>query len=157
MSVTLALDDEIDISRGDVLAIGDMQIANRFEAEMVWMDERPLDPSRVYAVKHMTRTTAAEIDRPLALNQIGPVVVSASRPLVFDPYVQNCASGSFIVIDPATNFTSGAGVITTAVHDAGPRMARPGVAERLAQLARAAASDHEAAEAIRHALEEIFT
>jgi sulfate adenylyltransferase subunit 1 (EFTu-like GTPase family) len=157
MSVTLVLDDELDISRGDVLAVGDVDIAPRFQAEMVWMDERPLDPSRAYVLKHMTRTTAAEIDRPLALNQIGPVVVTASRPLMFDPYVQNRASGSFIVIDPATNFTSGAGMITAGIREAGPKMAQPGVAERLAQIARTAGSDDEAIEAIRHALEEILT
>jgi sulfate adenylyltransferase subunit 1 len=157
MSVTLLLDDEIDISRGDILAIGDMQVANRFEAEMVWMDERPLDPSRMYVIKHMTRTTTAEIDRDMALNHIASVVVGASRPLVFDPYAQNRATGSFIVIDPATNFTSGAGMITAAVRDSGPKVARPGVAERLAQLARTAGSEQEAADAIRHALEEMFS
>jgi len=157
MSVTLVLDDEIDISRGDVLAMGEVQKTNRFEAEMVWMDERPLDPSRVYVVKHLTRTTAAEIDRELALNQIGSVVVTASRPLVFDPYSQNRASGSFIVIDPATNFTSGAGMITGAVHDGGTRVTHSGAAERLAALARSAGSDEEAIAAIRHALEEILT
>ncbi len=66
MSVTLVLEDEIDISRGDVLTTGSpVTMAPRFEAHMVWMDERPLDPSRAYVLKHMTRTTAAEVDRPL--------------------------------------------------------------------------------------------
>ena len=85
MSVTLVLDDEIDISRGDLLAAGDVHVGMQFEAQMVWMDERPLDPARVYVMKHMTRTTAAEVNRPLALNQIGSVVVTASRPVIFDP------------------------------------------------------------------------
>ena len=157
MSVTLVLDDELDISRGDVLAVGDVQIAARFEAQMVWMDERPLEPSRVYVLKHMTRSTAAEIDRPLALNQISPVVVTASRPLMFDAYADNRFTGSFIVIDPATNFTSGAGMIGVPVRDAGPAVAHAGMAERLAQMARAARSDQEAVEAMRRLLEEILT
>ena len=58
MSVTLTLDDEIDISRGDLLAAGDVEVevGQRFEAEVVWMDERPLDPARVYLLKQTTRT-----------------------------------------------------------------------------------------------------
>jgi sulfate adenylyltransferase large subunit len=156
MSVTLALDHELDISRGDLLAVGDVHQATRVEAQMVWMDERPLDPARVYVLKHMTRSTAAEIDRPLELNQIGPVVVTASRPLVFDPYAENRFTGCFIIIDPATNFTSGAGMIDRAVREGGHATARSGVAERLAQIARSAGSDFEAIEAVRQALEEIL-
>ena len=156
MSVTLVLDDELDISRGDLIAVGDVQQAARFEAQMVWMDERPLDPSRVYALKHMTRTTAAEIDRPLELNQIGSVVVTASKPLVFDPYVDNRFTGCFIVIDPATNFTSGAGMMGAPVQQNGHTLAGASAAERLAQIARAAGSDREAIEAVRNALEEML-
>jgi len=157
MSVTLVLDDEIDISRGELLAAGEVQHSSRFEAQMVWMDERPLDPSRVYVMKHMTRTTAAEIDRPLELNQIGSVVVTASRSVMFDPYGENRFTGCFIIIDPATNFTSGAGMMGLPVREAGGIAASPSVAERLAQIARAAGSDREAAEAVRQALEEILT
>ena len=62
MSVTLTLDDEIDISRGDVLAVGELEVGQRFEADVVWMDERPLDPARVYLLKHTTRTVTAEVD-----------------------------------------------------------------------------------------------
>jgi sulfate adenylyltransferase large subunit len=157
MSVTLVLDDEIDISRGDLLATGDVHAASQFEAQMVWMDERPLDPARVYVMKHMTRSTAAEIDRPLELNQIGSVVVSASRPVMFDPYVDNRFTGSFVIIDPATNFTSGAGMMGLPVRDPGAGTALPGIAERLAHMARAAGSDREAAEALRRALEELLS
>jgi sulfate adenylyltransferase subunit 1 len=156
MSVTLALDHELDISRGDLIAIGDVQQATRVEAQMVWMDERPLDPSRVYVLKHMTRSTAAEIDRPLELNQIGQVVVTASRPLVFDPYEENRFTGCFIIIDPATNFTSGAGMIDKAVREGGQTTTRSGAAERLAQIARSAGSDREAIDAVRQALEEML-
>jgi sulfate adenylyltransferase large subunit len=157
MSVTLVLDDEIDISRGDLIAIGDAEVSTQFEAEMVWMDERPLAPGRVYVMKHMTRMTAAELDRPLELNQIGPVVVTASKPVAFDPYVDNRFTGSFIVIDPATNFTSGAGMIVAPVRKADGSKVQVSAAERLAQLARAAGSEAEAIEAVRQALEEILT
>jgi sulfate adenylyltransferase large subunit len=156
MSVTLVLDDEIDISRGDLLAVGDVHAATRVEAQVVWMDERPLDPSRVYVLKHMTRTTAAEIDRPLTLNQVGHVVVTASRPMVFDPYAVNRFTGSFILIDPATNFTSGAGMIVGALREMSTALTSAGVAERLAQIARGAASDREAVDAVRRVLEEVL-
>ena len=157
MSVTLVLDDEIDISRGDLLAIGDVQTATSVEAQMVWMDERALDPSRVYVMKHMTRSTAAEVDRALELNQIGSVVVTASRPVTFDPYVSNRFTGCFILIDPATNFTSGAGMIGRPIGEGSVRAAGAGAARRLAEIARAAASDREAVDAVRQALEEILT
>ena len=76
MSVTLALDDEIDISRGDILTTEPPTVGTAFEAEVVWMDERPLDPSRLYLVKHGTRTVTAEIGHGLVLNQIGTVTAS---------------------------------------------------------------------------------
>ncbi len=164
MSVTLTLEDEIDVSRGDVIvseaglkASVQPFIEKRFEAEMVWMDERPLDPARVYLLKQGTRIVSAEVSRGLVLNQIGTVTITATRPLVFDRYGDNRATGSFILIDPATNFTAGAGMITSAVHEhAAAVSARPSAAERLARVARAAASDDEAVEAIRLALEEIL-
>jgi bifunctional enzyme CysN/CysC len=101
--------------------------------------------------------TAAELDRPLELNQIGPVVVTASKPVAFDPYVDNRFTGSFIVIDPATNFTSGAGMIVAPVRKTDGSKVQVTAAERLAQLARAAGSEAEAIEAVRQALEEILT
>ena len=70
------------------------------------MDERPLDPGRVYLLKHNTRVATAEVDRGLALNEIGTLTVTASQPLVFDPYTDNRTTGSFVLIDPATNFTA---------------------------------------------------
>ena len=156
MSVTLVLDDELDISRGDLIAMGEVNVATRFEAQIVWMDERPLDPSRVYVMKHMTRTTPAEVDKPLELNQIGSVVVSASRPVVFDPYADNRFTGCFILVDPATNFTSGAGMIGAPVREARHASSQSGAAQRLAQLARMARTDDEAIDAVRRALEEIL-
>ena len=159
MSATLTLDDEIDISRGDTIVAGDPPVAGqRFEADVVWMDERPLDPKRVYLLKHSTRWTTVEISHPLVLNQIGTVQLSTARPLVFDPYTQNRGTGSFILVDPATHFTCGAGMITEAIREAGTVHTAPlSFAERLAQLARRAASDEEAAEAVRNALEEMLT
>jgi sulfate adenylyltransferase large subunit len=156
MSVTIVLDDEVDVSRGDVLARGPVQMASRIEADVVWMDERALDPSRMYLLKHNGRTTAAEVDHGLALNEIGQLIVTTARPLLFDPYAQNRETGSFILIDPATNFTAGAGMIVRSVHEAVARGPRPAAAERLAVAARAAASETEAVEAVRRLLEEVL-
>ncbi len=156
MSVTLVLEDELDVSRGDVLANGHVHVGKRFEAEIVWMDERPLDPARVYLAKHTTRMVSAEVDHGLVLNQIGTATVTTARPLIFDRYADNRATGSFILIDPATNFTAGAGMIVDPVHERDGATAAPSAAERLARLARAAASDAEATEAVRRALEDIL-
>jgi sulfate adenylyltransferase large subunit len=157
MSVTFVLGDDIDISRGDVLAGGPVQVGNRFETQVVWMDERPLDPARVYLLKHAARTVTAEVDRSLELNQIGPVTVTTSRALAFDGYDENRTTGSFILIDAATHFTAGAGMITAAAREGTGPTAHPGVAERLAHMARLASSDTDAIEAVRKALEEILT
>jgi sulfate adenylyltransferase subunit 1 (EFTu-like GTPase family) len=75
---------------------------------------------------------------------------------VFDRYTDNRSTGSFILIDPSTNFTAGAGMITNAVHERSATVTRPSAAERLAQIARSAATDAEAVEAIRLALEDIL-
>jgi sulfate adenylyltransferase subunit 1 len=181
MSVTIALDDEIDISRGDLLALPQGEegrgkgkglsqetgnrlqeeppvVGQRFEAEVVWMDERPLDSARIYVLKHTTRTVTAEVSHALLLNQIGTVTVSTARPLVFDAYQTNRVTGSFILIDPATQFTAGAGMIVAAAREgavSGPR-APVSAAERLALAARHAGSDAEAIEAVRKALEEML-
>jgi sulfate adenylyltransferase large subunit len=158
MSVTLTLDDEIDISRGDLLAVDRPHVGQRFDAEVVWMDERPLDPARLYLLKHTSRTVTAEVNHALLLNQIGTVTVSAARSLVFDPYESNRATGSFILIDPATQFTAGAGMIIGPGRDgtAHPGHAPVSAAERLALAARHASSDAEAIEAVRKALEELL-
>jgi sulfate adenylyltransferase large subunit len=172
-SVTITLDDEIDISRGDTLtafdsaqaapsasrgAIEPAFVGQKFEAELVWMDERPLDPGRLYLLKHSTRMVTAELSHALVLNQIGTVQVSTARPLVFDRYAENRGTGSFVLIDPATQFTCGAGMITEPIRHAPTVHTAPlTFAERLAHLARRAASDEDAAEAVRKALEEMLT
>jgi sulfate adenylyltransferase large subunit len=157
MSVTLTLEDEIDISRGDVLTSGpEPRIGRRFEANVVWMDERPLDPARVYMMKQGTRSVTAEVNRPLALNQIETVAVAASRPIVFDPYRDIRSTGSFILIDPGTNFTAGAGMIVDALRDDHASRYQPTAAERLARLARSASSHDDAVAAVQRALEELL-
>jgi sulfate adenylyltransferase subunit 1 (EFTu-like GTPase family) len=83
--------------------------------------------------------------------------VSTARPIVFDRYAENRGTGSFILIDPATHFTCGAGMITDPVREVGHHHTAPlTFAERLAHLARRASSDEEAAEAVRKALEEML-
>ena len=158
MSVTLTLDEEIDTSRGDVFTFDPPFVGQKFEAEVVWMDERPLDPGRVYLLKQGTRTVTAEVNHPLLLNQIGRVEVATARPIVFDRYADNRGTGSFVLIDPATQFTCGAGMITEPVRGTAAAIAAPmTAAERIARLARHAPSDADAIEAVRQALEEMLT
>jgi sulfate adenylyltransferase large subunit len=157
MSVTLTLEDEIDISRGDLLATTPPQIGRRVSANLVWMDERPLDPRRVYLLKHASRVVTAELNATLGLNDIGLVNVSASRALVFDPYDENRGTGSFVVIDPSTNATAGAGMIVERLEDTPLEARGQDAAERLTRAARTAATEPEAVEAVRRVLEEILT
>jgi sulfate adenylyltransferase large subunit len=129
MSVTVCLEDEIDISRGDMLVspARPPHAARRFEAAVVWMSEAPLTHGRPYILKHTTRQVRASVrairhrvdldtleNQPsgeLRLNDIGAVEVETHLPLFFDPYKENRAAGSFILIDPLTNETAGAGMI----------------------------------------------
>lgn len=156
MSVALTLADEIDISRGDLIAVGSVDVAQTFRADVVWMDERPMDPSRVYTLKHSTRTVTAEVDHALVLNQIGSVTVTTARPILFDRYADNRGTGGFILIDPKTNFTAGAGMIVESLARHAAAAARPSAAERIARLAREATSEAEAVDAVRRALEELL-
>jgi sulfate adenylyltransferase large subunit len=167
MSVTLVLDDEIDISRGDVITGSGVasagretetppHVGRRFSADVVWMDERPLDPARLYLLKHAARTVTVEANRPLALNQIETVTLSTSRPLVFDRYRDIRATGSFILIDPTTNFTAGAGMIIDGIRDDQTAEYRPNAAERLVDIARSAASHADAVAGVQRALEELL-
>jgi sulfate adenylyltransferase large subunit len=134
MSVTLVLEDELDISRGDLIASPKKvpEAARQFDADVVWMSEQPLDPSTTYLLKHTTQTVAAEVKavrhrinmatlgsesaERLELNDIGALRVETSRPIHFDPYAYDRATGSFILIDPASNSTVAAGMITAAVR-----------------------------------------
>ncbi len=114
LSVTLTLEDEIDISRGDMLSAGaEPKSARSIEATVVWFDGTPLDPSREYLLKHTTQTTRARVatDSVLNMNDIGEARITLAQPLFFDAYKSNRMTGSFILIDRDTNATSGAGMI----------------------------------------------
>ena len=150
LSVTVCLEDEVDVSRGDMLVHPQHEphIARRIDARVVWMSERPLDVSREYLVKHTTRqlrarvlgiryridtgTMAKEPQTELRLNDIGAIVVETRRPLYFDAYRRNRITGSFILIDPISNETVAACMITG--REPRPEVTRP-----------AEASDHEGA------------
>lgn len=128
-SVTLTLEDEIDISRGDMLVHPDNLplIGRTFEAMLVWMDEEDMDVNKQFFIKQTTNTSRVRIDGirykvdvntmsqskvdKLKLNEIGRAVFTTNRPLYFDPYVKNKSCGAFILIDPITNNTSAVGMI----------------------------------------------
>ncbi len=115
LSVTLTLEDEIDISRGDMLSSGtEPQSARSLEATVVWFDGAPLEPSKEYLLKHTTQTVRALVatDSILKMNDIGPARITLAQPLFFDGYKSNRTTGSFILIDRETNATAAAGMIT---------------------------------------------
>ena len=129
MSVTLKLEDEIDLSRGDMLVQQDSPsyVARRFEATVVWMHAQPLAVGRNYLIKQTSRHVRGKITKiihrvdiqslepeqaeQVEMNDIAAVKVETSSPLFFDSYRQNRTTGSFIIIDPLTNATLGAGMI----------------------------------------------
>lgn len=131
-SVTLTLEDEIDLSRGEMLVHPDNLpiVGHRFRAMMVWMDEHPLDPAKSFYLKHTTHTTRAHVTAihhrveinagetveadGIKLNEIAQVSLTADSPLIYDPYRGNRQTGAFILIDPVTNFTSAVGMIVGA-------------------------------------------
>ena len=128
-AVTLTLEDEIDVSRGDMLVHPNNVplLATRFDAMLVWLAEEPLRPGTSYVVKHTTNRTPGVVTDVryrmnvntlhreeadgLALNEIGRCTFALDKPLAFDPYTKNRACGSFIVIDRLTNNTVGAGMM----------------------------------------------
>ena len=129
LCVTLTLEDEIDISRGEMLVHPDnLPISDRnFEAMLVWMDEEEMDVNKSFYIKQTTHTTRARVDSirykvdvntmehssvdKLQLNEIGRVVFTTGKELFFDPYARNKQTGAFILIDPITNNTSAVGMI----------------------------------------------
>jgi sulfate adenylyltransferase subunit 1 len=157
MSVTIVLEDELDISRGDMIVDGHINMGRRFKADVVWMDERPLEPNRLYVLKHSSGTVTAQLDTRLLLNDISNVTIETSRALIFDKYKDQRGTGAFIIIEPTTNFTAGAGMINTDALADNTADSHPGVAERLTHLARSAGSEGEAIEAVRRALEDLLT
>ena len=163
MSVTVRLEEEIDVSRGDMLVHVDNvpDVARSFEAMLVWMSERPLDAAKSYLLKHTTQTVRAEVaavlghtdletleERPaegLSLNDIGRVRVETHRALFVDPYERNRRTGAFILVDSLTNNTVAAGMIVASdagkVVRTGERLLRTQVspAERRERLGQSGA------------------
>lgn len=128
-SVTIVLEDEIDLSRGEMLvkAGDEPNVGHNFKAMMVWMDVEVMDRGKSFFLKHTTNTTRAHVRRveykvnvntmersaaeALSLNEIGLVDISTTSPLIYDAYSDNRATGAFILIDPISNFTSAVGMI----------------------------------------------
>ncbi len=135
MSVTLQLEDEIDLSRGDMLVSPENgpRVSKRFRAMVVWLHETPLEVGRAYLVKHTARQTkirALQIHHrvnvntleqeeatQLSMNDIASVEFETHVPLFLDPYARNRATGSFILIDAISNATVGAGMIQEDLPD----------------------------------------
>ncbi len=133
MAVTLTLEDEIDVSRGDLIVKSDDQpeIGNQFKAKIVWMTEQPLRPGKQYYIKLASKSVSGSISKlhhrinintldeveadNLQLNEIGLCDVAVNAPVAFDAYSLSKGTGSFIIIDRLTNITVGAGMIVSGV------------------------------------------
>jgi bifunctional enzyme CysN/CysC len=133
-SVTLCLADEVDCSRGDVIAAADAppQVADQFQATLVWMADDALQPGRAYWLKLGAQTVSATVQPPkhlvdintlaelsaktLELNDIGVAEIYTDRGIVFEPYADSHDFGGFILIDKATNATVGAGMLSFALR-----------------------------------------
>jgi bifunctional enzyme CysN/CysC len=132
-SVTIRLADDVDVSRGNMLADPERPpiVARELEARVCWMSDRPLEPKAKLVVKHTTRSVRAVVDElasvtdvhdladvpfpeRLELNDIGVVRLRLSEPLAVDPYAENRETGAFILIDEASNDTVGAGTVLSA-------------------------------------------
>ena len=135
-SVTLTLADEVDCSRGDVIAAADAppQVADQFKATIVWMDQSDLLPGRAYWLKLGTQTVSVTVREPeyaidvntlahvsartLKLNDIGVAEIAADRGIVFEPYAESHDLGGFILIDKVSNATVAAGMLHHALRRA---------------------------------------
>ena len=135
MAITLTLEDEIDVSRGDMIARSDdlPLVSNRFDAKIVWMTEEPMTIGKQYYLKLGNKSVNGSISKihhridvntmeqsaaeQLQLNEIGHCDVTVNAPVAFDPYRLCKGSGAFIIIDRLTNVTVGAGMIIGAVDD----------------------------------------
>ncbi len=133
-SITLTLTDEVDVSRGDVIAAASAPpaVADQFEAHIIWMDDQEMLPGRPYLLKVGARTVSATLAQPkfkvnvntleqvaartLELNEIGVCNINLDRPIPFDPYVENRNMGGFILIDRFTNSTVAAGLLHFALR-----------------------------------------
>jgi bifunctional enzyme CysN/CysC len=157
MAVTFTLEDEIDISRGDLIIGNETRpatVANKFRAHIVWMHEKALMPGRQYTLKLATRSVSGSISMihhridvntlehhdasELKLNEIGNCTVSVNAPIVFDPYKTSKGTGSFIIIDRLTNGTVGAGMILGTTEE--ETLSPVSVEERAARFSQQAAA-----------------
>ncbi len=130
LSLTLRLEDDLDVARGELIAgVGDQPVVTReFDADICWLDSEPLRVGGRYAIKHTSRTATAVIETlidrvdvetlereaapsELGLNDIGRVTLRASAALAIDPYARNRRTGSFVLIDESSDATVGAGMI----------------------------------------------
>ena len=152
-SITLTLADEIDISRGDVICMPDKpaQVAQQFEANLVWMGEQALEPGRSFLLKIASKTVTATVSKiaqqlnvntqqtapadKLEMNGIGLVTLKLDRAIAFDPYSANRDTGGFILIDRIHNGTVAAGMLVQAAQDSTTQAADTQIdaAERAAQ------------------------
>jgi sulfate adenylyltransferase subunit 1 len=129
-SVTVVLDKDVDVSRGDTLVLADAPatVTRQLKAELCWLDTQPLNPARKYLLKHGTRLTSARItgihtrrdihelasvqnEHPLVLNEIGQVSLQTREALAVDEYAALAATGSFILIDEVSHQTAAAGML----------------------------------------------
>jgi sulfate adenylyltransferase large subunit len=131
--ITITLNEEVDVSRGDLFSSNEHPptVSQRFQANLVWMNEEALNREKLYVLKHTTRSVRARVidikhrveinslshspAQTLKLNDIGVAELSTTLPIFFDPYVSNRAMGSFVLVDPITNATVAAGMIQSAV------------------------------------------
>ncbi|MFW5972916.1 MAG: adenylyl-sulfate kinase [Bacteroidota bacterium] len=137
-SVVISLEDDIDVSRGDMIvrARNRPTVDHRIDADLCWMDETPMRTDRAYVLQHTTRRTSAYVSKIIyrfdvdtlhreeagsfSLNDIGRVEITATAPLFFDSYRINRRTGAFILIDPDTNTTVAAGMIRGVAQDVPP-------------------------------------
>ncbi|MGQ7274335.1 sulfate adenylyltransferase subunit CysN [Marinobacter sp. V034] len=154
-AVTLTLEDEIDVSRGDMLVKPEDEplVSNRFNAHLVWMTDTPMATGRLYdiklgptftsgtvtAVNHQIDVNSLETNDQrdtLELNEIGQCEITLSQPVAFDAYPRNRATGAFIVIDRLTNVTIGAGMISGLANDSDNGLQPVSSEERARRLAQ---------------------
>jgi len=173
MAVTLTLEDEIDISRGDMLVGAEKTaptVSDKFKATIVWMAENALTPGRQYTIKLATRSVSGSVAMihhridvntlehhdatELHLNEIGSCTVSVNAPVVFDPYLSHKGTGAFIIIDRLTNGTVGAGMITGGTEEESLQPVSPAErAARFSQTATAIALTGSASKEVAYQLE----
>ena len=147
MSVTVCLEDELDISRGDMIVhpLDAPQVTQRINANVIWLHEQPLELHRTYLLKHTTHTMRARVDRivsrtriesleaehspVLALNDVGTISLSTAQAIFCDQYEHNRSTGSLILIDPISNTTIAAGMIDSTEKSSRLAPADPGATE----------------------------